>query len=110
MSGHARCRPNSCKYKLFVQQLVYGPSALVLMMICTLLQDIANDGLYHPTSDSRLRMNLVQGNNYGTPADYPTPAQQAQGLVCGSVINTFECIKTISKASLARHMNFALLL
>ncbi|KAK9861450.1 hypothetical protein WJX84_003151 [Apatococcus fuscideae] len=47
------------------------------------LQDIANDGLYHPTSDSRLRMNLVQGINYGTPADYPTPAQQAQGLVCG---------------------------
>ena len=49
-------------------------------------------------------MNLVQGNNYGTPADYPTPAQQAQGLVCGSVISIRECIKKIPKPSLACHM------
>ena len=51
------------------------------------MQDIADDGLYHPTSDSRLRMNLVQGNNYGSTTDYPTPAQQAMGLECGSVLS-----------------------
>ena len=32
-------------------------------------------------------MNLVQGENYGSVTDYPTPAQQAQGFVCGCDIS-----------------------
>ena len=44
------------------------------------LQDIANDGLYHPSVNMSIAARVVV--NY-TPSDYPTDAQRSNGFVCG---------------------------
>ena len=44
------------------------------------LQEIANDGLYHPSVNMSIAVRVVV--DYA-PSDYPTDAQRSNGIVCG---------------------------
>ncbi len=46
----------------------------------TVLQEIADAGLYHPTINSSLSARVAVSY---TPADYPTDEMRAAGFVCG---------------------------
>lgn len=43
-------------------------------------QDIANDGLYHPSANMSIAARVVV--TYA-PSDYPTETQRSNGFVCG---------------------------
>ena len=44
------------------------------------MQDIANQGLYHPSVNLSIAARVIV--NY-TPQDYPTDAQRSNGFICG---------------------------
>ncbi|KAK9838224.1 hypothetical protein WJX84_012014 [Apatococcus fuscideae] len=63
------------------------------------LQAIVDSGLYHPVSNRSLVTSLTAGYGFGTPADYPTAAQKAAGIVCGcGDFNTNPCRVELTKA------------
>ncbi|KAK9833248.1 hypothetical protein WJX84_007937 [Apatococcus fuscideae] len=63
------------------------------------LQQIVDSGLYHPVSNASLVSSLKAGYNYGTPADYPTAAQKAAGIMCScGDFNTNPCRVELTKA------------